>query len=300
VLPLVTAIVEGNIYQNQVLLAPPEPEDAGGRQDGPFEPPISAAPASPAPRVQNSPDLAPGWRFLANLDAAKAIAVFEPRCTATDPAVSREALFGRGVALLDLQPVSAGQIAQARRIFAGLADGGGDDIAAGARFLLGRIAQDHQDVPDAAEAGRQYRRLLSEHPDSVWAQTALTRLAMLEIYASGTGLPPAERIARAEKLLSRARVPSAASDLHIALATGIFFYRLPAGGALPHLLAAARLGRLDWTTRTDTLVQVAELSRLAGDTRQAALYYRLFLKENPIDLRCYIVRERLAAVEKKG
>ena len=61
---------------------------------------------------------------------------------------------------------------------------------------------------------------------------------------------------------------------------------------------AERLGRLDWTARTETLVQIAELSRLTGNRPQAAKYYRTFLAENPRDLRHYIVRERLAEMEK--
>ena len=239
-----------------------------------------------------------GWQALANYRAADALKIFDGVRTAADPALEREARFGRGVALLDLQPVTGGQLDEARRIFSELADTGADDPAQGARFFLGRIAQHHQPQPDAAEAARQFRRLISEHEDSRWAQAALSRLALLQIYELEPAVTPAARLTEAGKLLAHARTPSAESELHYTIANAIFFYRLPAAGALPHLLAAERLGQLDWPTRVEVLVQIAELSRLAGDRAQAAKFYRTFLTENPRDLRVYIIREHLAEVEK--
>jgi hypothetical protein len=243
-------------------------------------------------------ELAPAWQALADYHAKQALEIFDHHMSDAGTAVAREARFGRAVALLDLQPVTPGQVEEARGLLTALADGGTDDPAAGALFFLGRIAQHHLAEPDAAEAARQYRELISRFEDSVWAQSALSRLALLELYELNPGWAPAARIAGAERLLAHAHTPAAQSEVHCALAEAIFFYRLPATGALPHLLAAERLGRLDWTTRMETLVQIAELSRLAGNRQQAAQFYRTFLKENPRDLRDYIVRERLAEMEK--
>jgi tetratricopeptide (TPR) repeat protein len=243
-------------------------------------------------------ELAAGWQALTNYRAEEALRVFDRALASADPAVAREARFGRGVALLDRQPVTASQIDEARGLFTQLADSGTDDPAQGARFFLGRIAQHHLDQPDAAEAARQFRQLIAEHEASVWAQSALSRLALLELYELNPQAVPVVRLANAEKLLAHARTPAAESEVHLAMADATFFYRLPGAGALPHLLAAERLGRLDWTARTEVLVQIAELSRLAGDRKQAARFYRTFLKENPRDLRHYIVRVRLAEMEK--
>jgi hypothetical protein len=215
-----------------------------------------------------------------------------------NPALAREARFGRGVALLDRQPVTPGQVEEARGLFTALADSGTDDPAQGARFFLGRIAQHHLAEPNDAEAARQYRQLIAGDENSVWAQSALGRLALLEIYELNPTWTPAARLAGAEKLLAHAHTAAAQSEVHYAIADAFFFYRLPAAGALPHLLAVERLGRLDWTARMDVLVQIAELSRLTGNRRQAAKFYRTFLAENPRDLRHYIVRERLAEMEK--
>jgi hypothetical protein len=254
---------------------------------------LAALPAAASP-------LAAGWQALANYRAAEALKIFDRSVAAPEQPLAREARFGRGVALLDIQPVTGAQLDEARRIFTELADSGADDPAQGARFFLGRIAQHHQPQPDADEAARQYRRLISEHGDSRWAQSALSRLALLQIYELNPQTSPATRIAEAGKLLAHARLPSAESELHYAIANAIFFHRLPAAGALPHLLAAERLGQLDWPTRVEVLVQIAELSRLAGENAQAAKFYRTFLAENPRDLRVYVIREHLAAVEKNG
>lgn len=243
-------------------------------------------------------ELTAGWQALANYRAPQALQIFDRAIASENPVVMREARFGRGVALLDKQPVSPAQVEEARALFTDLAGSGTDDFAQGARFFLGRIAQHHLAQPDPAEAARQYQQLLAEHEKSVWAQSALGRLALLELYELNPSLPPAARLSQAEKLLAHARTPSAQSEVHLAIADATFFFRLPAGGALPHLLAAERLGRLDWAERMDVLVQIAELSRLAGQREQAAKFYRTFLQENPRDLRHYVVKERLAEMEK--
>jgi tetratricopeptide (TPR) repeat protein len=249
-----------------------------------------------APAQAAANELAAGWQALTNFHARQALEVFDRHLSDANPAVAREARFGRGVALLDRQPVSPAQVEEARALFTVLADSGRDDPAQGARFFLGRIAQHHLAIPDAAEAARQFRLLIAADENSVWGQSALGRLALLEIYELNPAWAPAARLAEAEKLLAHAHTSAAQSDVHYAIADAVFFYRLPPAGALPHLLAAERLGRLDWTARAEVLVQIAELSRLSGNRPQAAQFYRTFLKENPRDLRVYIVKERLAEV----
>ena len=242
-------------------------------------------------------ELTAGWQALAGYRADEALKIFAAGARAPDPAVAREARLGQAVALLAKQQVTAGQVDEARRVCTALADGGPDDPALAARFLLGRIAQHHQERPDPAEAARQFRRLIAAAEASTWAQSALSRLALLQLYALDLARPPAERIAAAEKLLAQAHVPAVAGELHVALAEAIFFYRLPGAQALPHLLAAERLGGTDRVGRADVLVQIAELSRLAGNRAQAAKYYRQFLQENPRDSANYTARRRLADME---
>ncbi|MDB6169331.1 MAG: hypothetical protein JWM88_2195 [Verrucomicrobia bacterium] len=242
-------------------------------------------------------DLTDGWAAIRAYRVDAAMEHFEAAARSGAPAVAREATLGRGVALLARQPVTAGQVDEARRILTGLVDSGADDPAQAARFYLARIAQHHQEHPDLAEAARLYRQLIAEHEESVWAQSALGRLALIQLYATGDSASPAQRLAETEKLLAHAHVAQARGELHIVLAEAIFFYRLPAQQALPHLLAAEPLGGFDRVGRADALLQIAELSRLAGEKTQAAKYYRTFLQENPRDTANYTARRHLAEVE---
>lgn len=239
-------------------------------------------------------ELAAGWEALGNYQPEQALKIFD--AAAAEPATARAARLGRGVALLAKQPVDAAQLAEARRIFGDLVGSGRDDVAQGARFFLARIAQHHQPQPDEAEAARQFEQLIAEHRDSPWTQAALSRLALLKIYALNRAAPPATRVTEAETLLALAREPQAESDLRCALAEAIFYYHLPAERALPHLLVIERLRKVDAVTRADVLVQIGEVSVLAGDKAQAKIFYAKLLAEFPRDQRHSMVAQKLQAL----
>ena len=245
-------------------------------------------------------DLIAGWQALADYRAAEAVRIFERMAKADDPATAREARFGRAVALLARQPIEPAQIESARLIFAGLAEEEKNDIALAARFYLARIAQHHAAQPDEAAAVKYYRQVIEMQPESIWAQSALSRLAILQIYPLDSVQPPAERISRTEKLLELARGPAAQCELHWLLAEAVFFYQLPAGQALPHLLAAEKLGRLDAVTSADVMVQIAEVSVITGDLKQARAFYQKLLDGFPRDQRRYMVQQKLATLAEAG
>lgn len=247
--------------------------------------------------VATAQTLADGWRALGDYRAEEAVRIFERLGRGVDAAAGREARFGQAVALLARQPITPVQVETARGIFAGLAETATDDVGLGARFYLARIAQHHAAQPDEVAAARLYRELIELRPDSVWAQTALSRLAILQIYALDPALAPAERVARAERLIPVARGPAAQSELHWLVAEAMFHYRLPPLPALPHLLAAERLGRLDAVTHADVLVQIAELSLKAGNPAQARTYFQKLLDTYPRDQRGYMVKRKLAELD---
>lgn len=242
-------------------------------------------------------DLAAGWAALADYRAEEALRIFTAAAKAADPAVVRLAELGRGVTLLALQPVSQAQIEQARSILSALTENQADEAALGAWFYLARIAQHHRAQAEPAEAARCYRRLLELAPDSAWAQSALGRLALLELYAPDGRGTLEQRFARVSDLLGLARTPEARCDLHWLMAEAVAFHRLPEARALPHLIAAEETGRLDVVTRPDVLVQIAELARRTGEAASAREYYLRFLRDYPRDNRDYLVRQRLAALD---
>jgi ABC-type glycerol-3-phosphate transport system substrate-binding protein len=297
ILDVTPALLEQTAYENGLILATP------GRTPGPPDlesPPFPstrsarAAGTSPAAR----PGLAAAWGQLLTFHPETALGMFAGM-SGPESAVTRAARLGQAISLLDKQPVSDAQIGQARALLASVADGD-DDAALGAQFFLGRIAQHHQQAPDPVEAARWYSRLVTGHPASIWAQTALPRLALLELYAFDGRLAPLARLRKAEGLLSLARTPDAAVDLHLLLAYACYFYRLPDELALTHLVEAERLGISDPPTRRETLVEIGEIAVKQGRRDMAERYLGAFLRENPIDVRGFTARRQLEAMGAKG
>jgi len=295
VLPIVSPFIEGYICQLRELTGGATHEFQGV---APLlvnsKPKLTISGATPS----LAPSLTAGWRALAAGRAAEAWKIFEKARGDADPAVSRGAVLGGAIALLDRQPVSGEQVGESRSLLAGLAEGH-DDVALGARFFLGRIAEYHEDRPNPLVAAREYLRLISADPRSIWAQTALAQLAILEMYSLDAGAAPAVRVARAEAIARLAANPASIGAVNFAIAYAILYFRLPAAGALPHLLTAERQGLLDTIDRREVLVQIADISRLTGDRAQAARYYRTFLDENGADQRYYLAQERLRDCLKK-
>lgn len=239
-----------------------------------------------------------GWEALANYRPDAALKAFDRATNSAEAAVARAALFGRSVTLLAKQPLQASQVEEARKNFERMAADGTDDVAQGSLFYLGRIAQHHREPPDEELARKYFRELIARYETSIWAQTALSRLALLEIYAlNPQSASPEDRITAAENLIAHARVSAAESELRRVIAEAVFYYKLPAARALPHLLAADKLGGLKATEEADLWVQIAELSREGGQTAVARTYYEKVLRHYPIDPRGYMIRQKLAGIE---
>jgi hypothetical protein len=240
--------------------------------------------------------LAEVWETLANHRPDQALPRFE-KAAAGAPA-DRLARFGTALSLLAQQSARPDRVEHARVLLSALSTDGTDDVALGARFFLARLAQFQAEPRDPALAAVEFRRLVAEHGESAWAQAAVPRLAILLLYTEAGPAGAVARVAAAEKLQGYARSPAAVTELHLVIADAVFHHRLPENLALPHLLAAEKAGAMDVPTRGDTLVQIGELSRLAGDAERAAEFYRKFLAEFPRDSRQYAVRQKLAALEK--
>ena len=239
--------------------------------------------------------LAAAWQLLANYRPDQALPKFEQLST-HGGADARPARLGSALSLLAQPSTVPDRVAKARALLAGLAADGADDSALAAQFYLARLAEFQAEPPDPVQAAAGFERLIAGHPDSIWAQAAVPRLAILLLYTAAGPADPAARVAAAEHLEGAAREPPAVMELHLVIADAIFHHRLPDAGALPHLVAAERAGGMDAATRADVLTQIAELSRLGGHPEQAERYYRIFLAEYPRDARQYPIRQQLASL----
>ncbi|HND62305.1 MAG TPA: tetratricopeptide repeat protein [Opitutaceae bacterium] len=247
-----------------------------------------------AARAAGAPDAdRAAWELIGAYKPEQALKEFQ----ASAGGDQRRHQLGEAMALL-AQPIPVpDRVARGRALLEAVA-AGDDDLALAARFYLGRVAEFQAEPPDPRAAALRFERLIAEHPDSRWAQAALSRLAILWLYTAAGPATPAARVDEAERLAAAARQPQAIADLHLVIADAVFHYRLPDARALPHLLAAERTAVLDPATRADVLVQIGELARLGGDRALAEKFYRTFLQEYPRDARQYPIRQQLAGLAK--
>lgn len=286
-LDFLPARLEGRTRQIIAIL-PVAPHPGRGRQGA-----AAPSPAGPAGAAGDTGGrLTEAWQSLANYRPDLALRQFG--LLPARGIGSRQAAFGYALSLVAQEQPIPGRLERAVSILSSLAGGANDDISCGALFFLGRIAENRRDQPDPAGALRYFGRLVAMHGASAWAQASIPRLAILLLYTPAGPPGSAERLAAAEALAPLALEPRAIAELHVVMADAVFFHRLPDLRALPHLVAAERTGALDGPTRADVLVQIGELSRLAGDNTAADRSYRAFLSGYPRDYRCYAVGRLLA------
>lgn len=215
-----------------------------------------------------------------------------------DPS-DRAGLLAKATASLDDQPVTDDALRNSEALLATLAEGN-DTIAAEAAYLRARIYQVHFSQPDYSKAAALYEELATKHPDTYWAHLGLVKLAMLHLYLLPSPSEPAERVARAEQLLTRVSEKELQRDLHLQIGLGAIFWHLPLERVLPHLLAADHIGDVPGTAQEDLVVQIAELSLRAGQLGQSRQYFERYLREYSSNIRCYTVEQKLkeiAAIE---
>lgn len=244
----------------------------------------------PAALAAGETDLTAAWTLVARHLPADAQAQL-PRGKSPD----RETALAAAVVRMDSQPVTDEKLQSVVTVLADLAHGD-DEVAQIAGYLAGRIYQVHFFQPDPVRAAQAYDEVARRHPGTYWAQLALVKLAVLDLYLLPQPAAPAERIAAAEALLPRVTDPALLRDLHLVLGRGRLFHQQP--GVLPHLLAADQIGGLTGVLRADLQLQIAELSRRAGDEATARRYFETFLAENEVDPRVYAVRVKLASLAK--
>lgn len=224
-------------------------------------------------------DLAEAWLKAARMLPAEAHREFAAA------AESREVLLGRAVTLLNVPPVTPGNLERAARWLESLR--GDDEVGIAATYFLARLEQVHRMPPNPERALRLYEELYHRHPQHPLAQMGWVKAAIWRVYEPGTDFAALER--SGEGLTD----PQAVRDFHLAMADAAGRLRLPAEKQLEHLLAVDRVGVAKRKTAGDVWVRIAELAREAGQMELAREYARRFLAEFPNDQRAHLVRERL-------
>ena len=214
--------------------------------------------------------------------------------------LSRETRFARALCQLTLPKKTNANVELATSGFNRLiAENADDDIGICARYFLGRIAQFHQlGDPDNAKAREFFRRLYADHPGHLMAQRAYLRAVMMEIFDPTVTVPLASRLKKLEREKPVFADNDTAKNYHLVLAQVYLTHKLSPAKALEHYLAAARLGICSWRTRSDVYVVISGLAMQLQQDDLAVRYCRKFLTDFIRDNRAYMIKERLAALQK--
>jgi hypothetical protein len=236
-------------------------------------------------------DLAEVWADIADTRIVEAQAAFK----AAAPADPRERALAGALFVLARPPLTEAGIATVATTCTELARGD-DELAALALYLSARVVQVHRLSPDYPQAASLYRELARRHPQSHWAQLGLVKLGLLTLHALPEPADAAARVAAAGTLLTGITEPALQRDLHLQIGAAAVLSGLPVDTALPHLIAADKVGGLLGLVGEDLVIQIGELSLRAGHREQGIAYLQRFLRDFPTNTRRYNIEQRLAEV----
>lgn len=240
---------------------------------------------------------AAAWAALEERRLEEAVERFEEAQGLGD--TSPRTAFGLALARLNAQPRTPASLEAARRDFETVARvHAGTEEGIRSRYFLARIAQIHAYTPDPAAARAAFLALIADHPDHVFAQLALAKVAEIELY--DTSRSADERLARFAALEARGTALThwpARRDFHQVMAQSALFFELPLPLAQRHLLASLEAGFSSPINRANVVFRAAEVAAELGDRTLARRLYDEFLQVLPRDARARLARERRDALD---
>ena len=228
------------------------------------------------------------WKAVTQLKNDEAVEAFS---TAT-----REGRYGRGVAILNLQPRTEANVDTANTIFEELLiEKNDDEIAIHAAYQLARIPHVQRSKPDLPLAAQRYESLIRQHAGHPLADAATVKLAILRLYSPEGNPTPTERLESVTPLGASLRDPDAIRDYNIVMADALGFMRLDPSRALQHLQKAYETSRLTGKLQADVLVRISEIAAKTGNQSLSREFARRFLEKFPRDERASSIRKKLEA-----
>lgn len=212
----------------------------------------------------------------------------------------REARFGEAVTLLQVQPKTASNINRSASLLEQVrADNPGDELGIAALYHLGRLEQVHRMPVNPAAAIAHFNTLIQDHPGHPFTEQAITKLAIIELYAPDNAARRPAVFERFTALADTLVTSDARRDLNLTLGNAALRFGLGDERALERYLIAEQAGIHLTTVRSSTLVTIGELARKLGRHDIAREHYQLFLKDFQRDDRRLMVKEALATLPSK-
>lgn len=254
---------------------------------------VTAAATCQYSSAETEKSLANAWKTASLTLVNESNAEFR-ELLAKDTPDRRQLRFGEAATLINVQPKTAANLDNAVAVFQDLAEEDpNDDIAVYSRYLIGRVAQIHRLDADLELAANTYRELLRDHPQNKFAQRAVPKLAVIELFDPLRSPDDQTGALEIEAFAANLTDPLAIRDTALMLAD---YYTMIAPNdtkALENLLIANEQGIQRYKFRATVLVRIAELSRRTGNPDQAVDYYQMFLDEFQRDQRRTLIEERI-------
>lgn len=223
------------------------------------------------------------WDKIASGLFNEADVVFEKIATKSTGETARLALYGKAVALLNIQPRTQGNIEKSQQIFEAICQAApADDLGLAARFMQARVVQIHLLPANKERAEQIYAELSAGPPSHPITQRAKVKLTLLRIYA--TGIDETERRNRfveGEERATELFELGPRAQMHLLLAETAQRLSYGIETELKHLLSAESSGIVKLRLRADVLVRIGDLARMLGREEMARSHYEVFLKEYP-------------------
>lgn len=207
----------------------------------------------------------------------------------------REVYFGRASNLLNIQPKSSANVETAAKLYRDVAKGNpNDEIGVASAYFLIRIDQFHRGPnPDLDRIAADFLALNALHPDRYFGQLALLKHVTISLWSDPASKPNVNGILRLESHAKDFTRPELAVIYHFLMSDAYLVRFSDPIAALRHQLARGGRLMVKEDTSADLTLKTAELCRETGDLREAAAYYREFLRLFPTNGRAWLVRERL-------
>jgi tetratricopeptide (TPR) repeat protein len=253
--------------------------------------------AQPALRAETTPAETPP---AAASPAAAAwqdasVGLFSDALLAFQKLEGADARYGEALGLLMRQPKTAGNVDRAAEMLSALVAAEPDsETGIAARYHLGRIEQTHRMTPDPVAARRVFQELVAAHPAHPYAQQAVVKLAIIDLYER---VPADTRRARFDAFVEQTASlsdPVARRDLRLLLADAAQRFDYPALLALDLLVGADEDGIARRAEQANVWVRIGILAAENKRPEIARAYFEKFLATYIRDSRRLPIEEMLA------
>src|SRR5690606_38361131 len=162
---------------------------------------------------------------------------------------------------------------------------------------IARLWHAHYLPYDLDEAARRYEALYRAHPQHFLGQSALLRLATIELFSV---FPPPEvdaLVSRWEARVDAFTIPILKRNMLQKIGDAILWFELPRARSLPHFVAANEIGFSRFDIQMNILLRIFNVGAKEGFPDIARNAAKEFVSQFPRDPYAQVMRDYLAGIK---